>query len=63
MRTIDSQITTDSAWGRWRRDARMLMRLGGMIFGYVTAGGKIRRRYRAKARDGEIYWVDTRGGE
>lgn len=61
MRTIDSRITADSAWGRRRRDARMLMRLAGMVFAYVTAGARIRRRYRRKARAGEIYWVDAPG--
>ncbi len=59
MRTIDDQVTPGgSVWGRVRDDLRLLLRIQRMIFGYFTAGSRIRREYRAKEAAGETYWVD-----
>ncbi len=59
MRTIDDQITEGSSvWARVREDLRLLRRIQRMIFGYFTAGSRIRREYRAKEAAGETYWVD-----
>lgn len=59
MRTIDDQVTAGgSAWGRGREDLRLLLRILRMLFGYFTAGSRIRREYRAKEAAGETYWVD-----
>ncbi len=59
MRTIDDQITSiSSVWGRLRENLRLLRRIQRMIFGYFTAGSRVRREYRAKEAAGETYWVD-----
>ena len=44
MRTVDSDGNVDTAWGRLRRDAGTLKRIAEMVFAYVTAGAKVRRR-------------------
>ncbi len=59
MRTIDDQVMAGSSvWGRLREDLRLLLRIQRMLFGYFTAGARIRRHYRAKEAAGETYWVD-----
>jgi len=59
MRTIDGQmIKGSSLWGRLGRDARLLWRIGQMLFAYLVVGRRIRQAYREKAARGEIYWVD-----
>ena len=59
MRTLDDQIKPGgSVWKRLRDDMRLLWRVRGMIFGYFTAGARIRRAYRAKEAAGETFWVD-----
>lgn len=59
MRTIDGQLIKNSSlWGRWLRDVRLLWRIGQMLFAYLVAGRRIRQAYRAKERQGDVYWVD-----
>ena len=59
MRTIDGQmIKGSSLWGRLARDARLLWRIGQMLFAYLVAGRRIRQAYREKAAQDEVYWVD-----
>lgn len=59
MRTIDGQmIKGSSLWSRLTRDARLLWRIGQMLFAYLVVGRRIRQTYREKAAQGEVYWVD-----
>lgn len=59
MRTIDGQLVKGtSRWEQVRRDARLLWRIGQMLYAYLVAGWRIRRTYRAKAARGETFWVD-----
>ena len=58
MRTVDSEGDVDSAFGRLRRDIHTARRIAAMVFAYATMGGRIRRRYAAKAESGGTYWVD-----
>jgi hypothetical protein len=45
----------------WRRDLRLLVQIASMLFGYLVAGGRLRRRYRALEARGETFWVDEDG--
>jgi hypothetical protein len=45
----------------WRRDLDLLLRIAGMLVGYVVVGGRLRRRYRAAERRGETLFVDEDG--
>ena len=59
MRTIDGQLFNSvSFFGRLRRDIKLLLRLSQMIFSYLIQGRRIRRAYRLKEAQGEIYWLD-----
>lgn len=59
MRTIDNKATAEASWlERTTQNLWLLRRMAGMVLAYVVAGGRIRRRYEAKAARGEILWVD-----
>ncbi|MDH3675867.1 MAG: hypothetical protein OES12_10260 [Anaerolineae bacterium] len=59
MRTIDEQFSRDTSfWQRLMRDLRLLSRIFQMLYAYLVLGGSVRRKYRAKAARGEIFWVD-----
>jgi hypothetical protein len=57
MRTL----ATPSHARPWQRDVRLLVQIVRMIFGYVVAGGRVRRRYRALEARGETLWLDEEG--
>jgi len=56
MRTLDAPLERS-----WRRDLALLVRIGGMLVGYLVVGGRLRRRYRALEARGETFWVDEEG--
>jgi hypothetical protein len=59
MRTIDGHLITEtSLWQRLKRNGRLLLRMGQMLFAYFVVGNRIRRVYRAKEARGEVFWVD-----
>ena len=45
----------------WRRDLKLLVQIARMLLGYLVAGGRLRRRYRALEARGETFWVDEDG--
>jgi len=45
----------------WRRDLKLLVQIARMLFGYVVAGGLLRRRYRALEARGQTFWLDEEG--
>lgn len=53
MRTLDGSTRLS--------DLRLLRRLLGMLWQYLTVGGRLRREYRRKEARGEVYWVDGQG--
>ena len=57
VRTVDNP-RADDGWARLRGDARLLLRLFRMVWGYLVTGASIRRAYRDRERRGETYWVD-----
>ena len=63
MRTIDEQFSKDTSfWQRLGRDLRLLLRISQLLYAYLVAGRSIRRSYRAKATQNQIYWVDEELG-
>ena len=59
LRTIDDQFSKETSfWQQLLRDFRLLKRIGRMVFAYFTEGRRIRRLYRQKQAQGEIFWVD-----
>ena len=59
MRTIDEQtIKGASQLQQLWRDIRLLWRIGQMLYAYLVAGRRIRRKYRTLEAQGQIYWVD-----
>lgn len=59
MRTLDEQgARSFSRRARLVRNARLLVKIASMVTSYFTTGASIRRKYREKARRGEIYYVD-----
>ena len=59
LRTIDDQFSKETSfWQQLLRDFWLLKRIGRMIFAYFTEGRRIRRLYRQKQAQGEIFWVD-----
>ena len=56
MHTTDAQ-----AGGPLRRDAALAFRIAGMLFHYLTAGGRLRRAYRRCQDEGCVYWLDGDG--
>ena len=59
MRTLDEQnARSNSLRARVKRDLKLVARLFSMLYGYLTTGASIRRRYRDRERRGEIYYVD-----
>lgn len=55
MRTLEGQ-TLAAGLGR---DLRLLWRIGTMLYQYATVGRRVRREYRRRQANGEIYWVDA----
>jgi hypothetical protein len=59
MRTIDGQYTKqNNFWHRLKRDLRLLRRIVRMLYIYLTVGSKIRKKYKKKADNNEMYWID-----
>jgi len=59
LRTIDDQFSKETSfWQQLLRDFRLLKRIGKMVIAYFTEGRRIRRLYRQKQAQGEIFWVD-----
>lgn len=63
MRTLDNQGKGGQhGWiAQRQRDIRLLRRLLGMTFYYLTGGRHIRRHYAALGRSGKTYWLDAPG--
>ncbi|MFN8091951.1 MAG: hypothetical protein U0599_06970 [Vicinamibacteria bacterium] len=57
MRTIDARSPVSS----WRRDLSLALRMAAMVFGYATAGARLRRAYRRCEERGETLFVDELG--
>ncbi len=53
-----------SPWRRLRRDLRLAAHLLGSAWWWLVVGARIRRRYRAAERRGEVFRLETleRGG-
>ena len=53
-----------SAWSRLRRDLRLAAYLLGSAWWWLVVGARVRRRYRAAERRGEVFRLETleRGG-
>lgn len=56
MRTLRSPSTSG-----FRRDLALVRRIAGMFVQYLFAGGRLRREYRRKEAEGEVYWLDASG--
>jgi hypothetical protein len=57
MRTLEASRPERT----WRRDLSLLVRIGGMLLGYLVVGSRLRRRYRALEARGGTLWVDEEG--
>jgi hypothetical protein len=57
MHTLDAAPSESSLV----RDLKLLRRMWGMLFGYFTVGGRLRRAYRRCERRGEVLWLDEAG--
>ncbi len=53
-----------SPWRRLRRDLRLAAHLLGSAWWWLVVGARVRRRYRAAQRRGEVFRLETleRGG-
>ena len=59
MRTIDGQYTKQSKfWHKLRRDLKLLRRIAKMLYIYLTVGSKIRKEYKNKVANKEMFWID-----
>jgi hypothetical protein len=57
MRTTEA----GGAGPSWRRDLALLVRMASMVFGYLTAGARLRRAYRGCEARGEVLFLDELG--
>ena len=59
MRTIDGQYTKQNKfWHRLKRDLELLRRIVKMLYIYLTVGSKIRKEYKKKVGNNEMFWID-----
>lgn len=57
MRTVDTSVTTGRLT-KMRTDVALFVRLLRMLYGYATAGRRIRVLYRRAEGSGQPLWVD-----
>jgi hypothetical protein len=62
MRTIEEAAVAGSRRARVVRDLRVLRRMLRLLRAYFVAGALVRRRYRRRQRDGEVFFVDEELG-
>ncbi len=62
MRTIEEAVAAGSRRAQLVRDLRVLRRLLRLLWSYFLTGAQVRRRYRAKQRRGELFFVDEELG-
>lgn len=60
MKTFEQQFCLEKAgfFRRLGRDIRLLVYLGRLAFGWLVAGGRVRRDYRAKQAAKKTLWLD-----
>ncbi len=63
MRTIEDAARDGSRRARVAGDLRVLRRMLRLVWAYFLTGALLRRRYRQKERDGEVFFVDEELGQ